>query len=209
MAFSLPDPRRSAALGIALACVLAAAAPAQDRRQQPISLDAASSLVDYRTNNVVFNDVVITQGDTSVAARRAEATGLNFENSRWTFTGDVRLRVEHQGNLRANQAVIDFRDNQIARATITGTPAEFEQQLRDSAQTARGRAGTIEYEVGPGTVRLTESAWLTDGRNEIQGPLLVYSIREERVQAASTPGDGERVRITIQPREQQAPREKQ
>ncbi|MGH8285142.1 MAG: LptA/OstA family protein, partial [Steroidobacteraceae bacterium] len=49
------------------------------------------------------------------------------------------------------------------------------------------------------TVRLSEDAWLTDGRNEITGPVLVYDIREQRVQAAGEPGGEERVRITINP----------
>ena len=55
------------------------------------------------------------------------------------------------------------------------------------------------YDIGEGTVRLTDDAWLTDGQSEISGPLLVYDIRAQRVQAATQPNSGERVRITIQP----------
>jgi lipopolysaccharide transport protein LptA len=164
----------------------------------PINLEAASSDVDYRTNTVVFKDVVISQGGTRVQAEHAHATGLNFVNSRWTFEGKVRIEAEQHGNLRSDQATVEFRDNRIARATITGKPAEFEQQRAQSEQMARGHADEIVYDVSDGTVRLENDAWLSDGQNEISGPLLVYNVRAQRVQA-SAPNSDQRIHIRIQP----------
>jgi lipopolysaccharide transport protein LptA len=182
-----------------------AAAPPTPPSQQPINLDAASTEVDGRTNTLVFTDVVISQGATRVQAEHAHATGLNFANSRWTFDGKVRIDAEQHGNLRSDQATIEFRDNHIARATVTGKPAEFEQKRTDSEQLARGHAGEIVYDLSDGTVRLTDDAWLTDGQNEISSTLLVYSIREQRVQAAASPGTDQRVHITITPHVAPAP----
>ena len=167
--------------------------------QLPITVDAASSEVDYKTNTVVFSQVVITQGTTRVQADHAHASGLNFANSRWTFDGHVRMDMPPRGSVRADQAVVEFKDNHIARATVSGKPAEFEQQRADSEQMAHGHANEILYDVTDGTVRLSDDAWLTDGQNEISGPLLVYNIREQRVQAATEPGTGQRVHITIAP----------
>src|SRR5213082_287074 len=106
------------------ALVLAGAAAAAQSRQpapaapdQPINLDAASTEVDYRTNTLVFRDVVILQGSTRVQAEHARATGLNFANSRWTFEGKVRIDGEQHGALRSDQATVEFRDHRIARAT--------------------------------------------------------------------------------------------
>lgn len=177
----------------------APAKPANGARDQAVSLDAASSDVDYRSNTVNFRDVVITQGSTRVSADAARATGLNFENATWNFTGNVRISVD-DGSLRSSEAVVDFAGNRIARATITGSPAEFEQQRSPSGELARGRAGRIEYDVPAGTVTLSKAAWLTDGRNEISGQQLVYNVREQRVQAETRPGATDRVRITIRPR---------
>ena len=169
---------------------------------KPIELEAANLDASQKSNTMVFRDVVISQCDIRVSAQTARSSGgLNFENTRWTFEGDVNIHVEQRGNLRSDQAVVDFQDNRIAKATITGSPAEFEQQRSDTQALARGRAGEIVYEVGPGTVRLTSDAWLSDGRTEISGPLLVYNIREERVQGATNPGENQRVRITIAPKE--------
>jgi lipopolysaccharide transport protein LptA len=173
--------------------------PSAPSNELPIKVDAASSEVDYKTNTLVFSQVVITQGTTRVQADHAHASGLNFANSRWTFEGHVRMEMPPRGNLRADQAVVEFKDHRIARATITGKPAEFEQQRTDSQQMAHGHAGEIIYDVIEGTVRLSNDAWLTDGQNEISGPLLVYNIREQRVQAATEPGTGQRVHITIAP----------
>ena len=193
-------PPASAAPGAA-----AGAAAPLGSRQLPITVDAASSEVDYRTNTVVFSQVVISQGATRIQADHAHASGLNFANSRWTFDGHVRIDAEPRGSLRSDQAVAEFRDNRIVRATASGKPAEFEQQRGDSQQMARGRAEEIVYDVSEGTVRLSSDAWLSDGVNEISGPLLVYNIRAQRVQAAAQPGTDQRVHITIQPQSAPAP----
>jgi lipopolysaccharide transport protein LptA len=162
---------------------------------------AASSDVDYRNNRLHFVKVRITQGPMSIEADEASATGLNFENSEWTFTGNVRMQVP-DGNLAASDAVVAFRDREIASAVIRGKPAEFEQKLKDSKQTARGRADVIDYDVKAGTVKLTGAAWLSDGDNTIQGDTLVYNVARQSVAAnpgGTTPGG---VHITINPQSQ-------
>jgi lipopolysaccharide export system protein LptA len=194
---------------VALVAVLATAllyvATAADqaaRNTLPIAVDAASTEVDYRNNSIVMRDVIISQGDVRVQADEARAIGgLNFENSRWTLSGNVRIRAEG-GSLKSEQAVVSFANNAISRAVITGKPAEFEQARAGSAELAKGRANTIDYETANGTVSLLSAAWLSDGRNEIRGERLVYNVREQRVQARQAPdakGSDGRVRIIIQP----------
>jgi len=147
---------------------------------------------------VVFTQVVISQGQTRVQADHAHATGLNFANSRWTFDGHVRIDAEPRGLLRSDEAVVEFRDNRISRATVTGKPAEFEQNLAGSQQIAHGHADEIVYDVTDGTVVLSDDAWLSDGQHELTAPRLVYNIRGQTMQAESAPG-GQRVHITIAP----------
>lgn len=194
----------------AAATAPAAAAPARSPVQlldkdQPIHMDAANSEVDYKSKRMIYHDIVISQGTTRVQADTAQATGLNFENSKWTFDGNVRINAEPRGNLRSDSAVVEFKDNLIARATVIGKPAEFEQKRQDSDQMARGHADKIVYDVAEGTVRLSDDAWLSDGQSEISGPLLIYNIRAQRVQAIgnSTPaaqsGTDDRIHITIAP----------
>ena len=173
--------------------------PPNSSCDQPINLDAASSEVDYKTNTVVFKDVVISQCDMRIQAERAHATGLDFANSKWTFEGNVRIDAEQRGNLRSDSAVVEFQDNHILRATAVGKPANFEQKRPGTELMARGHADKILYDVSDGSVRLSDDAWLSDGLSEISGPLLVYNIRAQKVQAGGTPGNDERVHIVIQP----------
>jgi lipopolysaccharide transport protein LptA len=153
----------------------------------------------YKTNIVELRNVVVSQCDVRVAAKHARASGLGIENTRWTFDGDVRIDVEKRGSLRSDQAEIEFKNSQISKATITGKPAEFEQKRADSDAMTRGRAGEIVYDVGAGTVKLSNDAWLSDGRTELKGPQFVYDIRRQQVQGSSQPGASQRVHITITP----------
>ena len=168
-----------------------------------IAIEAKPFDVDYRNNNAVLREVVITQCDLRIEAEEARVTGgLDFENSRWTIAGDVRITAEG-GHLTSDKAVVSFRDNVISRATITGSPAAFEQQ-REDGTISRGHANTIDYETTSGTVSLLENAWLSHGRNEMTGPQLVYNIKTQSVQGRGRVGkSGDRVRIVIQPRDKE------
>lgn len=103
MAASNPDtlgrqPRSTrvafaAILALVLAMPVIAAQPTKSRNAE-IVVDAAASDVDYRSNTLLFRDVVITQGPLRVQAERARATGLDFKDATWTFSGKVRIDVE-------------------------------------------------------------------------------------------------------------------
>jgi len=188
----------------ALVALLAHAAEEPDPRSLPINVDAASSDVDYRSNTVVFRDVVITQGSARVAAENARATGLDFIDSTWEFTGHVRIDRDG-GTLESDQAKVRFRNNELDSATIRGSPARFEQQLERTAGKAHGRAATIVYDMAANRVTFSGDAWLTDGRNEISGQELVYNVGDQRVLAETQPGDDDRVRITIRPQQDTPP----
>ena len=210
MANSPPIKRILAACCIGLLGVAAAAQ--SPRETQKIVVDAVPVDVNYRDNTALLRDVVITQGDMRIEAAEARVKGgLDFENGEWTISGNVRINAEG-GKLRADKAVVSFRNNLISHATITGTPAEFEQ-LRKDGTTSRGRAPTIDYQTSSGTVSFRDDAWLSDGCNEITGKQLVYNIKEQSVQGqagsstsaglpSATPTGGGRVRIVIQPKDQ-------
>jgi lipopolysaccharide transport protein LptA len=174
----------------------------------PISYDASTVSVDYRTQHAVLQgNVVISQDDLRVTADRAEATGLNFQNSRWTFTGDVHISSELRGKLQSDEAVVEFRDNRMQTATATGHPAQFEQTTSNTGILARGHADTIEYAVAAGTIRLITDAWVKYGDNdEIRAPELLYNIKEQRLEGVRSARPGQRVHLTIVPKKTAPPR---
>jgi lipopolysaccharide transport protein LptA len=171
-----------------------------DNPQIEIQADQPAD-IDIRNNKAVLRNVVITQCDKRIEAGEARVTGgIDFDNARWTFSGNVRIKVEG-GSLSSDRADVAFRDKLIARATITGAPAKFEQP-RDDGSTSRGHAKTIEYETANGTVSFRDDAWLSDGCNEISGQALTYNIRAQRVEGQKNPArqtGNNRIIIKIQP----------
>ena len=159
-------------------------------------LDAASSEMDYRSNTLLFQDLLITQGSTRVKAARARSTGLDFAASSWTLSDGVRLELEG-GIMTSSEATVIFRDNRVFSATIRGENTAFEQLLRNGNK-ASGQAREILYDATTATVVLQGEALLSDGRNDIRGDKLVYDLAAERVSAGNTAA-GDRVRITIRP----------
>src|SRR5262252_8795647 len=112
MANSPPADRFVRLLAAGCAGLLGVAAAAQSPRStEKIVMDAVPVEVNYRDNTAVFRDVVITQGDIRIEASEANVKGgLDFKNGEWTISGNVRIRAE-SGNLKADKAVVWFRDN--------------------------------------------------------------------------------------------------
>jgi lipopolysaccharide transport protein LptA len=198
MAASLPSLLESLAavslLGLLAPGVVVAAEARRCTEETVVKSDDFNA--DYRKNDVALKNVTISQCDVRVQANNARAKGLNTENAHWNFDGDVRIDVENRGNLRANEAEVEFRDNQISKLNITGSPAEFEQKRKDEAM-ARGHAEEIEYDVTAGTVRLASNAWLTDGRIDLRCAQIFYDIRQQAAKCPAQPGSGQRVEFTI------------
>ena len=196
MASCIPELGRAGVALLGMIFVATCAAAAADTHSA-IKIQAASSDVDFRTHQAILRDVVISQGEFTLSADRAEATALEFSNSHWVFTGNVHIRAEEHGTLHSDRATVDFRNNQMERAVITGKPAEFEQTRPDNGILARGHADSIDYEAGAGTVQLSEDAWLSNEGKEISAPLIVWDMRQQQVHSESAPG--QRVHVVIEP----------
>jgi lipopolysaccharide transport protein LptA len=184
-----------ALFALALPAPLAIAAHVE---QQAISLDAQSSELDYKNNNLIFHKVRITQGNMSVAADQAQATGLDFENSRWVFRGNVRITLD-QGQLSSDEAEITFSKKLLSKAIVNGNPAAFEQRIAKTGKLAQGRAELIDYDVAKGVVHLSKNAWLSDGQNEIRGESLRYNVVAQNIVAEASEQGSQRVHIIITP----------
>jgi lipopolysaccharide transport protein LptA len=163
--------------------------------QLPIDLQADSSEFDRRNSRLVFRKVTIAQGAMNIAADRADATRLDFDDSRWVFEGNVV--IDNQGTrIWCDRAELVFGGHQLRRAFLTGSPARFQQPRAPSAQTD-GRAGAMEYDLGAALIRLSQDAWISDGTNEVTGDSISYDLRREYVIADA--GKGGQVRMKINP----------
>ncbi len=167
-----------------------------------ISLDAQSSELDLRNNNVVFRKVHIAQGAMTVSADVGQATkqaaGLDFDNSLWVFRGNVKITM-NDGQLTSDDAEINFARKSLAKAVVNGKPAAFEQRVAKTGKVAQGRADTIDYNAGQGVVRLSKNAWLSDGQTEIRGESLKYNVLAQSIVAEASEQGSQRVHIIITP----------
>ena len=180
------------------ALALSTSFAAEHMEQQSITLDAQSSELDYKNNNLLFRKVRIAQGGMSVTADQAQATGLDFENSHWVFRGNVKIAMEG-GLLTSDEADVTFAKKLLAKAVANGNPAEFEQRIAKTGKLAQGHAGTIDYDVAKGVVHLSNNAWMSDGDREIQHESLVYNMAAQTIVAPASEQGSQRVHIIITP----------
>jgi lipopolysaccharide transport protein LptA len=194
--------RLGVAAGVALGMTLAAQAArsAAPAKSEVIALDAQSSELDLKSNNMFFRKVRIAQGPMSVTADQGQATqeALKFENSLWVFRGNVKIAMEN-GLLTADEAQIDFIKKLLAKAVAHGKPAEFEQKIEKTGKVAHGHADTIDYDAAKGLVKLTKNAWLSDGQNEVHGESFVYNVLNQSIVADAAEQGSQRVHIIITP----------
>jgi lipopolysaccharide transport protein LptA len=182
------------------ACALstASAIAAAQVEQQTITLDAQSSELDAKNNNLLFRKVRIAQGTMAVTADQAQATGLDFENSHWVFRGNVKITMD-QGQLSSDEAEITFAKKLLAKALVNGKPAIFEQHIAKTGKLAKGHADTIDYDVARGVVHFSKNAWLSDGDREILGESLKYNVLAQTILAEASEQGSQRVHIIITP----------
>ena len=144
--------------------------------------DADVVTSDFRSDTLEFSgNVRVTQGPMSIEAGAAKAQDVRSENSRWTFQKAVHIT---HGRSRSAVGLGERRGQRWpARARASeGSPAQFEQRGGSANRQVRGRAGVIEYDFIAGIVKLTNQVWFSNGKDEFRGDVVIYNVRDERVQ---------------------------
>ena len=181
---------------------LGGAALAAPPKQQAIVLDADSFDGGLASNKVTFHKVRINQGDMSISADLGQGvqqkSGIDFDNSVWNFRGNVKIIMEH-GQLNSDDAQIVFVKQLLSKAIANGKPASFQQKIEKTGKVAQGRADTIDYDAGKHLIRLSKSAWLSDGQTEIRGEALKYDMLAQSIVAEAAEQNSQRVHIVITP----------
>ena len=186
------------AVALAALALQASLVLASQVQQQAINIEAQSSEMDFKNNNLIYRKVRISQGDMSVEADQAQGSGLNFDNSHWVFRGNVKIAMD-QGHLSSDEADITFAHKLLSKAVVNGKPAVFEQRIAKTGKLAQGHAESIDYDVIKGVVRFSKNAWLSNGQDEIRDESLKYNIRTQTVVADAAEQGSQRVHIIITP----------
>lgn len=156
---------------------------------------------DFRSDTLdLTGNVRVTQGPMSIEAGAATARDFRSDNSRWLFQKSVHI-VTSEAELQSNSASAAIVSGQIAQARVEGSPAQFEQRGGRNDRQVRGRAGVIEYDFVAGIVKLTDQVWFSNGKDEFRGDVVIYNVRDERVQINPGGESSGRVRGIIRPQQ--------
>ena len=118
------------------------------------------------------------------------------------FTGNVHVRAETQGDLRADRATVEITNGALASADVSGSPAQFEQTRVTAGRLVKGHAASIHYDVAAATIKLAGDA-CADRRTQRQRHAQpVHHLQPARPahRATTVPGPGTQVHMTIVPK---------
>lgn len=126
-------------------------------------------------------------------AEYSDRTGIS------TYSGAVVLT---QGTLVLHGdklTVTRNKDSGAIEAILNGEPATLDKPAdNENTEAVDGRAQSMEYKSDEAVLILTGQARVTRGGDTIRGDTIRHYLNSARTQASST-GQGERVKITIQP----------
>ncbi|MBS3958168.1 MAG: lipopolysaccharide transport periplasmic protein LptA [Xanthomonadaceae bacterium] len=117
------------------------------------------------------------------------------EDDTLVLTGNVEIR---QGSLAiaADRATVERRDGEIARIVLDGTPVRM-SQLTGRGEPVDARAARVTYTPGAEDLLLSGQAVVTQPRGTLEAETIRYNLDTGAIDSG---GDGNRVRMTIQPR---------
>lgn len=116
------------------------------------------------------------------------------------YRGNVKIT---QGTLRltADELTLHTRDGEVVRAIAVGTPATYRQRPDGKDHDVEAEALKMEYFADRQQLILTDTARVQQAGDTFRSERIDYDIAADVVKAgAGAPGD--RVRITIQPKQQ-------
>ena len=181
---------------VSLAVVLAAT---QALGQEPTSSEPPTDL-DIRTEwsrydgalgRLVSTGVTIRQGDFEITADRAETASLDFRNTTWLFSGNIRFRAG-PATLSCDEAELRF-ESTLTSAVISGSPVSM---LNEGTRVVKGSARRVEYEAESGLIRFMGDAAIETNESRVSGESISFDLNAETVTVA--PGDGEPVQFLFE-----------
>lgn len=118
----------------------------------------------------------------------SQQQSLDLQNNIVTFTGNVVL-TQGSIKIRADNVVITRKNGKRGKEMIDGygKPATF-YQMQDDGKPIQGHASHMRYEVEKEQIILNGSAFLQQLDSSITGDKITYLVKQQKMQAMSSPG---------------------
>jgi lipopolysaccharide transport protein LptA len=180
---------------LALAATFAVGAQSSNETDE-LQFSSGPFVLDGPTNMMRAQAPRITQGDLTIQADDALATGFEFaEAGEFRLTGNVRVQID-SAVMEADSAVFTYADGQLSRGELDGTPVSFSDIDAATQRRVTGHAGKISYDNVARTLRMLGDASVQLDNREVLGCDLIYDFRAERVTSGSADCEGGfRVRV--------------
>ncbi|WP_017942729.1 MULTISPECIES: lipopolysaccharide transport periplasmic protein LptA [unclassified Thioalkalivibrio] len=117
-----------------------------------------------------------------------------------TYTGDV-IVIRGDMTLEADTVYVRTRDRRPYEMEAHGEPARLESPDPETGEMRIATALRIDYLLNEDRMILTDQAHVITAREEARGKRITYDLTTDVIEAERGEGDSERVRITIQPRD--------
>ena len=123
------------------------------------------------------------------------SSGSLDDDGALTLTGNVRIT---QGSLtiEADKATVQQRGGEMERIVLEGSPVRM-NQLNDRGEPIASEAARVTYTPGEEIVLLSGNASVTQPRGVLRAETIRYNMDTGNIDSG---GDGNRVRMTIQPK---------
>lgn len=143
-----------------------------------------------------------TQQEIRISSDKAS---LDREKGLIVYTGNVKMK---QGTLsiEADKVTLIRNEQGLQKVTAKGQPAKYEQILSENEDKTHAYGNTIIYRTDIEKLTLIENAGLEKSGNLFTGEKIVYSIKDQQVQAdgQSQEKSSGRIKMVIQPQDAQA-----
>jgi lipopolysaccharide transport protein LptA len=170
----------SCAGAVLLALALAGGAQEAGDEAEEIVFESGPLAFNGQTNLFEIEAPRIRQGDLRIAAGRAVASGIEFdESNEWRFSDKVRIEVG-TAVIEADSAVFTFADEQLAHGVLDGSTS-FSDVDPETQARITGRAQKMSYDYVARTLRMIGDVWMQKGKTQMQGCDIVYDFATERV----------------------------
>lgn len=176
---------------MALASVAFESAALESDRDQPIRIQADSALVDESGGSSIYRgNVSIVQGSLKLEAEEVEIFVTDSE-----VTQIIARAADEPGSLAQYQQLRESGAEATTRGHEETTPPNTDNNM------VTAEARTITYLVQEERLHLAGDARLKQIRDEFDGELLYYDMKNGIVNLSAS--EGERVNMTITPRKRQ------
>ncbi|WP_018144527.1 MULTISPECIES: lipopolysaccharide transport periplasmic protein LptA [unclassified Thioalkalivibrio] len=132
-----------------------------------------------------------------ITADRAE---MDERQGLGTYTGDV-IVIRGDMTLEADKVYVRTRDRRPYEMEAHGEPARLESPDPETGEMRIATALRIDYLLNEDRMILTDQAHVITTSEEARGKRITYDLTTDVIEAERGEGDSERVRITIQPRD--------